>query len=200
MIKRFFTLALPVFILSACASTPNASLPDPVAAGSSGLALPDKAHFLQQDPRWAGEQLGWSADTLGSDGCLVTAVSMALVNLGFDTNPSDLNHRLTRTKSFTDQGWLVWSGVSKVTEGAAKARFHTEVDDQIIASCMLDGYYPLVRFDNLPNGRSHWAMIVRRSAEGYHMRDPLRPSTKPLIFPGNADHFRAVRCVGQAAA
>jgi len=52
---------------------------------------PDRAAFLQKDPRWGSEQLGKSSDTMASDGCLVTATSMALANLGFQTTPSDLN-------------------------------------------------------------------------------------------------------------
>ena len=45
-------------------------------------ALPDRVAFYQKDRRWAHEQLGHSDGTLGADGCLVTATSMALVNLG----------------------------------------------------------------------------------------------------------------------
>ena len=62
----------------------------------------------------------------------------------------------------------------------------------------MDGYYPLVQF-YLPSGRSHWAMIVRYSEQGFHMRDPLRTSKSPLIFPRGTDAFKAVRCVGLTA-
>jgi len=48
----------------------------------------------------------------------------------------------------------------------------------------------------LKNGRSHWALVIKRDGRGYHMRDPLRPSKSPLIFPRSSDAFRAVRCVG----
>jgi len=42
----------------------------------------------------------------------------------------------------------------------------------------------------------HWAMIVKHDARGYHMRDPLRISKKPLIFPAGIKGYRAVRCIG----
>jgi len=85
-----------------------------------GLELPDRAAFLQKDKRWASDRLGNTAsDTMGSDGCLVTASAMALKNLGFQTDPGDLNKRLTAADSFTPRGWLIWSGISKVTGGKA---------------------------------------------------------------------------------
>ena len=105
---------------------------------------------------------------MGSDGCLVTATSMALANLGFQTNPSDLNARLTQVDGFTAKGWLIWDGIRKVTGGRAVAQYYDEVSEGIINSCMREGDYPLVQF-YLKNGRSHWAMILKRDARGYHM-------------------------------
>ena len=165
----------------------------PIPRGA--LALPDRSAFYQNDARWAAESLGRTSDTMGSHGCLVTATSMALANLGFQTNPSDLNARLTDNDGFTKKGWLIWDGIRKVTGGRAAAQYYDEVNEDIINSCMREGDYPLVQF-YLKNGRSHWAMILKRDARGYHMRDPLRQSSVPLIFPRDSSAFKAVRCVG----
>ena len=186
--------------------TPSATLPNDYPASvipapqitpmpRGALSLPDRSAYYQKDTRWAGEQLGRSSDTMGSDGCLVTAASMALANLGFQTNPSDLNARLTQTDSFTPRGWLIWDGIRKVTGGRAKAHFYDDVSEDVINSCMRRGDYPLVQF-YLKNGRSHWAMILKRDGRGYHMRDPLRRSDVPLIFPRSSSAFKAVRCIG----
>lgn len=192
-------------ILASCGSTPmpppsdypSSTIPQPnmTPIPRGGLALPDRSAFLQKDSRWASERLGKSSDTMGTDGCLVTASAMALANLGFQTNPSDLNARLTQTDSFTPRGWLIWDGIRKVTGGRAEAQYYDHVSEGIINSCMREGRYPLVQF-YLPNGRSHWAMIVRRDGRGYHMRDPLRKSNQPLIFPRSSEAFKAVRCIG----
>ena len=208
MIKRAAFIVTSILLLSGCGSTPlppstdypSATIPQPqlTPIPRGGLSLPDRAAFLQKDPRWGAERLGKSSDTMASDGCLVTATSMALANLGFQTNPSDLNARLTQTDSFTPRGWLIWDGIRKVTAGRAEAVFHDDVSEDIINSCMRNGQYPLVQF-YLKNGRSHWAMILRRDARGYHMRDPLRASKSPLIFPRNSKAFKAVRCVGLKA-
>lgn len=196
MMRTLLMVSLAALV-TACGSTPDVT-PAPASQYtplSASLSLPDKTVFNQKDKRWAHHRLGKSSDNLGTDGCLVTATAMALGNLGFQTTPADLNARLTEQDSFTSQGWLIWSGIEKVTSGRATARYYDEVSDHIIQSCLRDGYYPLTRF-YLPNGRSHWAMIVRQSDQGFHMRDPLRVSRSPLVFPRGTEAFKAVRCVG----
>ena len=207
---RVCSILLTAIGIASCGTTPLPPAPSvpqasvipapqitPIPRGS--LALPDRSAFYQKDARWAAESLGKSADTMGSDGCLVTATSMALANLGFQTNPSDLNARLTQADGFTKNGWLIWDGIRKVTGGRAEAQYYDDVSEDIINSCMRSGDYPLVQF-YLKNGRSHWAMVVKRDGRGYHMRDPLRQSNEPLIFPRSSDSFKAVRCVGLADA
>lgn len=194
--RRVVSICLAAVILTACGSAPRVN--DPVSPETSGgLVLRDTVAYSQIDPRWKSDSLGNTSDTMGSDGCLVTAAAMALTNLGFQTNPQDLNERLTQTKSYTNRGWLIWDGIRRVTDGRAKATFFDKVDAPTIDTCLREGDYPMVQF-YLPSGRSHWAMIVKHDARGYHMRDPLRTSNKPLIFPAGIKGFRAVRCIGLA--
>ena len=196
----FGTAILAAGVLAGCGSspkTPPSTAPMMTPPPPGTFALRDAAAFSQQDPRWASDRLGKTRDTMGSDGCLVTAAAMALTNLGFSTTPKDLNARLTKTDSYTKNGWLIWDGIRRVTDGRAVATYFDAVDAPTIDACMAAGDYPLVQF-YLPNGRSHWAMIVKHDARGYHMRDPLRTSQKPLIFPAGIKGFRAVRCVGLA--
>jgi len=200
---RIYTITFTAMALTfgACSTTSETAVAPPpktsVSAPQPASGLADKVYFSQKDPRWANDRLGKTSDTMGSDGCLVSATAMVLGNLGFDTDPGDLNNRLTAVDGYTKQGWLIWSAIDKVTDGAAKAQYHDEVSNEIIDSCIADGYYPLARFI-LPNGRSHWSVIIRRSQYGYHMRDPLHPSDQPLIFPQTVDAFKALRCVGPA--
>lgn len=196
--KRVGIIYFAAILLSACGSSPavdTAAIPASVQSGA--LVLRDSVTYSQKDPNWASDRLGQTSDTMGRDGCLVTSAAMALTNLGFQTNPKDLNKRLTATKSYTSRGWLIWDGIRRVTDGRAKATYYDKVDAETIDACMTRGDYPMVQF-YLPNGRSHWAMIVRHDARGYHMRDPLRISEKPLIFPAGVKGYRALRCIGLA--
>ena len=193
-VKRVLLILTSALILSACGSAPKPDTPD---GSGGGLALRDSAIYSQIDPRWKSDRLGKTNDTMGSDGCLVTAAAMALTNLGFQTSPKDLNTRLTHTKSYTKNGWLIWDGIRRVTDGRAVATYYDKVDAPTIDACLRRGDYPMVQF-YLPSGRSHWAMIVRHDARGYHMRDPLRTSSKPLLFPAGIKGYRAVRCIGLA--
>lgn len=206
MFGRLSFAILTTLLVVGCSTAPapsSKSTPNSAAVGGftpvpkSAYTLPDDHVFLQKDPRWKDHKLGGSGEPLESDGCLLTATAMTLANLGFQTNPADLNARLKKANGYTKQGWLKWASLSDVTGGKAKARFYTDVSDDIIQGCMADGFYPLARFE-LPNGRSHWGMILHRDGKGYHMRDPLRPSKRPLIFPSDARGFKAVRCVGLA--
>lgn len=157
--------------------------------------LPDRVVYSQKDSKWGQDKLGKTSSSLAKEGCVVTSVAMALGNLGFNTNPGDLNERLTKTGNFTNRGWLIWNGVAEVTGGDAKATFYDTVSEPLIQSCLVRGDYPLVQF-SLPNGRSHWAMVIGRDDKGFHMRDPLRTSNSPLIFPRDASAFKALRCIG----
>ena len=193
MPARLFLLF--VLLLAACATPP---LP-------TSTSLPDRVHYLQTDPRWASDRLGRTpGDTIGSDGCLVTAVAMAMTNLGYRIDPGRLNHELTRADAFTPRGYLVWQGVADVSDDAIRAHYHDTVSASLIRQCIAAAQYPLVRFI-LPSGRSHWAMILSEAPlsngrTGYHMRDPLRDFDKPLLFPRDASAFKALRCVGRSEA
>ena len=142
MLRKVFIVS--ALLIASCASTPPAkspaapvSQPAPQTAVSGDYTLPDKHAFLQKDPRWSHHELGRSGDSLANDGCLVTATAMSLANLGFDTNPADLNARLTKADGFTKQGWLKWASISDVTGGKARAIYHTEVSDDIIQGLSL---------------------------------------------------------------
>ena len=208
--KRSLFIIASTLVLSACGSAPKIDTPTIAPEVSSRISpnnnsaagdlfLRDSVIYSQKDARWASDKLGNTSDTMGGEGCLVTATSMALTNLGFQSNPKDLNQRLTKTKSYTPRGWLIWDGIRRVTNGRAKATYYDKVDAPTIDGCLRDGEYPMVQF-YLPNGRSHWAMIVKHDARGYHMRDPLRISEKPLIFPAGVKGYRALRCIGLAKA
>ena len=189
-----------MLVLTACSTTPPAtqSATRSTVQTQSGLQLPDKVQFLQTDKRWARQTLGGSGESLQSDGCLVTAAAMALVNLGFQTDPGDLAYRLKAYGGFNSRGWLVWSGLEKATSGKAKTVFSDRKDDAAVRSCLSAGFYPLVRF-NLPSSKTHWAMVVADSKQGFYIRDPMINSNTPIPLSRRTSTIDAVRCIGLRA-
>jgi len=171
----------------------------PNPSAKSGLQLPDKVHFLQTDKRWARQTLGGSNESLESDGCLVTAAAMALVNLGFQTDPGNLNRSLKDYGGFNSQGWLVWSGLERATGGKAKTVFYDRKDAQghtsAVRACLAAGYYPLVKFD-LPSKQTHWVMVVKDTKQGFYIRDPMVNSRRPIPLSMRTKTIDAVRCIG----
>lgn len=181
--------------IASCASTPA---PEKPQAGISKYELADNVQFLQNDNRWANQTIGGTNESLEDDGCLVTAAAMALVNLGFQTDPGDLTNRLKAYNGFTSKGWLIWSGLERATAGKAKTLYYKSSDDATVRSCLTAGFYPLVKF-NLPSRRSHWAVVVKETDRGFYVRDPMVSSKRPVSLKSRADGIDAVRCIGIAA-
>ena len=179
--------------LASCASSNDVYMPN--HTNQTKFSLVDRVQFLQNDQRWAQQTLGGSNENLKSDGCLVTASAMALVNLGFKTDPGDLTNRLKAQKGFTKNGWLIWSGLERTTGGRVKTIFAERADDEQVRSCLRDKAYPLVRFP-LKSGSTHWAMVVGETQNGFYIRDPMVNSSTPIPLSSRAAKIEAVRCIG----
>ena len=188
---------LTISIGAGCASTQTTTTVRPPTV-ANGFALADKVQFLQTDKRWANQTLGGSSETLEDDGCLVTAAAMAMVNLGFYTDPGDLTNRLKAYNGFTKNGWLIWSGLERATAGKLKTVFYDQTDDSTVRSCLAAGYYPLVKFD-LPSRRTHWAMVVGEANQQFYVRDPMVSSSTPVPLKSRANGIDAIRCIGVTA-
>lgn len=160
------------------------------------IVLPDRASLLQTDKRWAYKTIGGSNETIKTDGCLVTAVAMALVNLGYHTDPGDLATKLKAHRGFNSRGWLVWDGIERATDNYAKAYYFRDKEDSVVRACLAQGFYPLVKF-NLPSRQStHWVVVVRETAQGFAVRDPLIKSKRPILLNTRTKSIHAVRCIG----
>ncbi len=200
-VKFWIGAGLAVMVSSCSTSSPPLQnpvyAPQPVIRPAElvRLQLADRVQFLQTDIRWANKTLGGSNESLESEGCLVTAAAMALVNLGFQTDPGDLTYRLKAYGGFTSNGWLVWRGLEKATAGKVKTYFYQRKDDEVVRACLAAGYYPLVKF-NLPSSKTHWAMVVKETDSGFYIRDPMISSTTPISLASRASKIDAVRCVG----
>lgn len=64
--------------------------------------------FSQRDPQWSSKKLGTCSVTIGSDGCAMTCVSMALSYRGANVDPAKLNSWLTSNAGYSGGCDIKW--------------------------------------------------------------------------------------------
>ena len=165
--------------------------------------------YSQRDPRWQGEQLGNGAATIGSWGCLMTCMAMALTAFGTPVTPSELNQRLKAHGDFSgssvdfsgpwDIGRLKYKGnvASWPNSNVPHAVWTGEDPIQRINSALAAGNIVITQVDTKPNNglfdsnvEQHWVIIIKRAADGndYLIIDPLTPpqhsQSQPISLMG----------------
>ena len=141
-------------LLKAYEKALNSSDPKTVMApcGSGPILMPA---FAQDDPRWGEVRLGPSTDTLGDEGCAVTAAAMVAAFYGIKTDPQQLNAFLTRTGGFTDDGLIHWSRVPAIAPDHLELAYNGGPSYELIDSNLLAGNPVIVLFP-LPHGGYHF--------------------------------------------
>jgi len=120
--------------------------------------------FSQRDGRWAGQPLGTSVYTLGQAGCLVTAASSLLADLGASLDPGRLNDWLTANHGYVDDGLLLLDALT--AWGARLAEWHAceRVPALVarLAARLAAGAGVLVMVDSTPGGAvtTHWVRVA----------------------------------------
>ena len=147
----------------------------------SKLVLPVQ-RFAQADPRWADDQLGPTASTMGEEGCAVSSAAMVLAYYGQDIDPGRLNAFLSNNGGYTPEGWLYW-------EKAAQYQQRTPANDNergrtlvrhayedlpsyfLIDSNLARGNPVIVRV-HLPSGITHFVVVAGKAGFDYLIQDP----------------------------
>ena len=160
------------------------------------VQLADGARYFQRDARWVGQRLGGSADTVGSAGCAVTSVAMAMTNLGYPIDPGQLSGALTANGGFTGDGWLVWDTVRRLSKRTLRVEVHEAPSLEKLDACLAAGDYPLVKF-MLKRGIPHWVLLVGKRDGTYLMRDPLLNEAAPSPLTRRTRVILSVRCIGR---
>ena len=185
------TIALGV---TTCATKPN-DRSEPEPPSPFVLIVPDKFHFLQNDPAWAGAKMGRSGGTLADYGCTLTSVAIAAANLGLETDPGTLNAALSSVDGYTERGWLKWAALEEATNGALRTTVFGEPNGDQIDRCLMDGHYPVVKF-MLDDRVQHWAVVIGKTREDWIVRDPLDDTRTLRPLSELSSGFKSVRCIG----
>lgn len=158
------------------------------------ISVPDAFHFLQKDPRWADAEMGSSGGSIADYGCTLTSVSMAAANLGIDTDPGELNAKLSAAGGYTERGWLRWNTLEEVTDGALSITVFADPDGTQIDRCLTDGHYPVVKF-MLDDRVQHWALVIGKIEGDWAVRDPLDETRTVRPLSDLTSRFESVRCI-----
>lgn len=147
---------------------------------SGGLYIPWEIvipgpHFLQADPRWGGDLLGTTPDSLAAVGCAVSSAAMVLAGYGADTDPGRLNAFLIALNGgYTPQGWLYWEKAAEAAPGLT-SRLLPHYEDKpsfcLIDCNLLQGNPVIIRL-RYPNGVTHFLVVCGKRGFDYLVRDP----------------------------
>lgn len=158
----------------------------PISGGSVMNTRVIAPLFKQWDIAWSKQTLGATDSPMGSTGCTVCSLAMALTARGFQFDPASLNGQLATHQAFTSSGLVIWSGVADVTNGGAKTHLddrptHATIDSQLAAG------NPVIAKVLYDNRIWHWVLITGKSATDYLIHDPLSsgPEHEPMTaYPG----------------
>lgn len=150
--------------------------------------------YLQNDPRWRNARLGGSREPFGATGCTVCCLSMALSRFGIEIDPGELNRRLDSLGGFTEQGWLKWNAVPRMTGGRIMVDASNRPDYVTIDRALRNGNPVLARV--LLNGNvAHWVLIVGKDGYDYLMKDPLGSDKRVETMERLGSDIQAIRVV-----
>lgn len=121
------------------------------------------AALSQRDTRWSNQQLGRSPYTIGTHGCLITAIAS-----GVNLTPTQVDDILTRSGGFTPEGWVIWAKLFKVpkiklvvTDNGSPFLAY---DDARAKQAIKDGKLVLCEVEAKPIGGppsgTHWVRLI----------------------------------------
>lgn len=179
----------------------------PTTGGDTALArlLNDPTMWYSQlDPRWSTQTLGNGRATIGSWGCLMTCMAMALTSFGTTITPPELNQRAKANGTFDGSainfgapaaiGGLRYKGNVRSWPDREVLHAPWTGEDPIerIDKALAAGNIVVAQVDTKPNNgffnsnnEQHWVVIVKRTPDGsdYLIIDPLTPPENNSIQP-----------------
>ena len=145
-------------------------------SGSGGLPIPGEImisipQFFQGDERWGKEFLGNTPGTLAAEGCAVSSASMILAHYGMDIDPGRLNRFLKENNGYEGKAWLRWESAALYVPGMIEKAYEDLPSYARIDWNLLRGNPVIVRI-RLPDGITHFVVIVGKRGMDYLIRDP----------------------------
>ncbi len=140
------------------------------------------ALYLQGDPSWGHDQLGLSVHTLGQVGCALTSAAMVMKFYGIDTDPGRLNVFLRENGGYDDDNDLRWEGPTALSPDRVRHVYEDLPSYYLMDSNLLHGNPVIVRL-RLPNGVTHFVVVMGKDGFDYLIRDPSSAGLRKGVYP-----------------
>jgi hypothetical protein len=138
----------------------------------------------QEDPRWTGEFLGPTQETLGDEGCALTSVAMVLNYYGVRCDPLVLNRFLTAHGGFDPEGYLDFDRVTAFAPQRVRFLGDEEPSFAALDGDLLAGQ-PVILQLTLWSGDRHFVVVVGKQGWDYLVRDPAAEPRMSLVTLGS---------------
>ena len=147
--------------------------------------------FLQNDPQWKDNLIGQSGLRLGGYGCLVSALTSSISQLGHETTPRELNDLFARNGVYTAGGEVIWYKISEVIPGI-KYQYKRVFSSSTLEEDLRQRRLPIVKVRYKRTGVFHWVLVVGADKEDFLIMDPLNPN-KEVVSLGTHGKVHAYR-------
>jgi hypothetical protein len=165
------------------------------STSTESAALADPPFYRQGDERWRDDTIGGSNESLGSVGCTLCCISMALAQHGIDINPSELNRRLKEADGYTSRGWIKWETVERISAGRIRVGIPASPSHRRIQAALRAGNPVLVKI-MLRSGAPHWVLMAASAGENdYLVKDPLGDGVHLSRLSNMAGEITAMRTI-----
>lgn len=141
-------------------------------------------NLYQNDPQWKSTPLGFSTQTIGNWGCLLTSVAMMLNGLGYSETPATVNAKMKAAGGF--QGALLVPSVVAYVFPNVVYRGTEPCEDRpaplaAIDAALAAGKPVIVQVDwSKDSGiQTHFVLLKERRGDDYVIYDPY-------MYPGDA--------------
>ena len=138
--------------------------------------------FLQGDPKWGRDPLGNSVHNLGQVGCAMTSAAMVMRFYGVDTDPGRLNVYLRENGGYDEDNDLIWEGPATLAPYSVHKAYEDLPSYYLMDSNLLRGNPVIVRL-RLPNGITHFVVVMGKDGFDYLIRDPSSAGLRKGVYP-----------------
>jgi hypothetical protein len=160
-------------------------------SSDQSINIPDVPFYFQDDENWRNDKLGGRYESLGSSGCTVCCLSMAISSIGMKVNPKELNEYITKGNGYDGKGNIIWANVPLTNDVIIKVQKPSH--EEIIASIKIGR--PVLTKVKILEGFVHWVLIIGIDKGRYRIHDPLSSAAKTKYLDEITDHIDGIRVI-----